>query len=62
MVIFLPCRIAYGFEAIPDAGFADDQFLIRRDDLDLLPQLAHQDAKILNVAGYGLPQISPISC
>jgi hypothetical protein len=45
-------------ESIADAGFADDQQRLGRIGFDLLPQLAHQDAKILNVAGMRPPNVA----
>ena len=57
MAIIRLCRRAT-FQAVPDAGFADDQLRIRRIHLDLLPQLTHQNTKILDVAGVMAPNLA----
>ena len=45
-------------EPITDAGFADDQQRLGGIGFDLLPQLAHQDTQILNVAGTRPPNVA----
>jgi hypothetical protein len=46
---------------ITDAGFADDQQRLSRIGFDLMPQLAHPNAQILNIAGMRA-QILRINC